>query len=299
MERELVKNLTIDLNNNAWEQHLLMLKPIGIDPKITFGVELETYNREIIYDDLYGIKPSEGWKVDEEPTIAGGVEFVSPVLSDTEFDLNNLHNLLEVLKKYNYTETPTCGGHIHLGANYIKSIQELKFLLNLYSSMEDIIALISQRKGTTVRKGAENFSLPIKYRMEYINSLKEKKFIFHKQYDKYLKECQKLFGCRFYSLNISHIGTPNKNTIEFRIPNGEIDYNELINNVRLFAKLLESIKKYNISDISDIKQSDRNKLKILMDMLFYNSEYRSIYEERYDENLRKTIIEKEKKEKSK
>ena len=75
-----------------------------------------------------------------------------------------------------------------------------------------------------------------------------------------------------------------KNTIEFKFPNGELDFNELISNIKLFAKLFEKSKDTNlVNQIINILDED-TKFEMLNNSLFDSITDRNIYKERYKSN---------------
>ena len=99
---------------------------------------------------------------------------------------------------------------------------------------------------------------------------------------------------RYKGLNFKNLGTYYKNTIEFRMPNGEIEFTELLSNIKLFARLIEMSHKLVQMDKTDIikqkalklssTKDELGKLNLLLEILFPNPSDRIIYLKRYKTN---------------
>ena len=271
------ENLLKDINLNI---------NYDIDPDITFGVELEAYNANCdFYMALKNILVD--WKFVNELSVYYGLELVSPILRFDEKSLKELFYVCSMLQNNNFATTSNCGGHIHFGFDYIKDKQHLINFINLYTNTQDILYNISNRSGDSMRSCVSKYAGKIDrvaLKLSYIDFNKIKS----------LEECAKIVRetqlTRYYGLNLTRIGQKEKNTIEFRFPNGELDFNELIHNIRLFSKLLE--KSINLDDciLYDSRLKNDEKLEILLDILFENEENKNIYRDRYYNN--KTFFDK-------
>lgn len=100
---------------------------------------------------------------------------------------------------------------------------------------------------------------------------------------------------RYVGLNLTNISKPLKRTIEFRMPNGEINFNEINLNIRLFAKLIMTARKIaNTRDIDFLEEykdlynpenSDEQNFEIFLDLLFGdNDKEKEQYRQRYYTN---------------
>ena len=118
------------------------------------------------------------------------------------------------------------------------------------------------------------------------------------------------FAGRVYSINFCNIGEYEKNTIEFRLPNGTVDENVWIQNINLFGGIVKTaedlaliqskpIEKLSEEDkmmlkcfetIKNPEVSESKKLESLLEMVI-PEENRDIYKERYDVNSK--LIEKD------
>lgn len=275
-----------------------------IDKDITIGVELEACNKD--WKQIKLIKQIlQNWHIKNDSSVNNGLEIVSPVLHFDSNCLKELYYLCNFMNHNNFYTDKSCGGHIHLGFDYIKSIDEFKVFLNIYSNVEDVLYIITNRVGKKSRSSIIRYAKPILPNLKSISNLKVNMEKIETLEDcvKYIKENQ---GSRYYGLNLQNIGNCYKNTIEFRIPNGEIDFYELINNIRLFAKILEKSKE--LANNKDKQQiflynqiikkslSNKEKLNILLDLLFEDEEEKDIYMQRYrkNETLKNKILIKKK-----
>ena len=98
---------------------------------------------------------------------------------------------------------------------------------------------------------------------------------------------------RNYTINFSNVENENKNTFEFRIFNGTLEPNLLIENIRLVGRLMEKTKKIVegkdeelINSYKRLQEniSEEEKSKILFKMLFPDKKERKPYEKRYKIN---------------
>ena len=273
---------------------------LDIDPKITFGVELEAVNEDdALCENLIRIGSVYGnWMVVADGSVGlkfnsdevTGIEIVSPVLKYNEDSLKQLKLVTNFMKKLGYQTNDSCGGHIHFGFDYFKTADEFKTFLSIYCAVEDLLYYISNKANSKIRytdlfaKPACTYIKNLKVNIDKMDSIKD--FYVFQQESKYAQE-------RVYGLNLTHLGKKNKNTIEIRIPNGEIDFIELTRNIKLFAKLMELSKRINNSKDRELLSNyqklikERNqdkKIELLLDMLFDNNEDKHIYFERYELN---------------
>ena len=96
---------------------------------------------------------------------------------------------------------------------------------------------------------------------------------------------------KHFGLNLSNIRSEDKNTIEFRVPNGTIDRETLMNNIRLYGTMMFVSKdmvlnpekyKEKFDAYRDRSLSERDKLEALLDLLFESDEVKDIYRQRWD-----------------
>lgn len=266
-----------------------------IDPEITFGIELEACNLD--NKSIIIAKNFSDWEVKGDFTVSNGTEFSSPVFHYNKDDLEEVYYVCDFMKKHGFYTDETCGGHIHIGADYLDD-KAMKYLYYIYYNTEDILYQISNRSGMKIREGCLRHARAMHPKLE--NAIEQNIINLHiNNNDSLFVDALKLIQSeRSYGLNIRNVNNFHKNTIEFRMPNGEIEYSEIIKNIRLFAKLVEKSNQLSknpnendmllLQQLENIKSSD-DKLTILMDLLFVSDEDKNNYIERYNAN--KTINE--------
>lgn len=100
----------------------------------------------------------------------------------------------------------------------------------------------------------------------------------------------KLDTRRYHGLNLTNVGNPKKNTIEFRTSNGTLNPEVIKKNVYLYAsvlktartmalepeKLQEQMQQFYRTDVTE-----QEKVQSFLNLVFENEEDRKIYEERW------------------
>ena len=289
----LISNETT-LSNNDFVKKLC--ETTIINPNITIGVELEACNENIknfnktktVFNDF---------NIKQDLSVKSGFEIVSPILHYNLTDMNKLYQVCELLKRCNFYTDQSCGGHIHIGASYFTSKEDYYMLVYLYSNVENILYYITDKEGTIKRSSVERFAM--KSKEEYLKAIDEG--LFNKEH--FNSEITDVFNeinkDRYKGLNFKNIGNADKNTIEFRMPNGEIEFSELLANIKLFARLIEmSHELVRIDKTNEIKEKalklshtkdEEEKLLLLLEILFPNPTDRIIYLKRYKTNYALTL----------
>lgn len=262
-----------------------------IDKNITIGVELEACNEDIknfnktktVFNDF---------NIKQDLSVKSGFEIVSPILHYNLTDMNKLYQVCELLKRCNFYTDQSCGGHIHIGASYFTSKEDYYMLVYLYSNVENILYYITDKEGTIKRSSVERFAM--KSKEQYLKAIDEG--LFDKEHlDDGIKDTfDEINKDRYKGLNFKNVGSEYKNTIEFRMPNGEIEFTELLSNIKLFARLIEMSHKLVQMDKTDIikqkalklssTKDELEKLNLLLEILFPNPSDRIIYLKRYKTN---------------
>ena len=237
------------------------------------------------------------WHFKEEGTVYNGVEITSPILNYTNEDMKRLKCICDFLNENGFKTTKDCGGHIHFGFDYIESITHLQLLYYIYVNTEEILSYMFNKEGTILREGAianapfinENIlNLYGKYIQTYADNLKS--------FATLLGNAQK---DRYASLNIKNAFSVNKNTIELRIPNGTLEFNELNLNIILFTRIMQKSKyfSHNTNDKKLLKEllflskdiPIEDKKNYLLDILFDEDyELKNIFYDRFETNYHLT-----------
>ena len=214
-----------------------------IVPSLTFGIEIEAINGNAnVIRNLN--KPLLGtWLIhDDDSLVSNSVEIVSPPLNYTKDNINKIYWVCEFLKNNGLETTNICANHIHIGSNILDTKESWICFYYLYSSIEQIVAILSNEKSQLIRKKASYYSKSI-----YENFIEAmNKGIFNdneniplNDFISLLKELMQPDNDRHYSVNILNISeNKNKETLEFRIPNGTLNPLSIHQNIKLFARII-------------------------------------------------------------
>ena len=290
----------IKSNDNPKLENVLM--NYDVDTRITFGLELECLTEN--YKEVLNCENIlKNWKITQDASVKKGVEIISPVLSYDQESIKELKYVCEMLARNNFSVDSTCGGHVHLGFDYFEDVFEYATFLTLYSRIENLLYIIGNRSGMTTRDSFSEFATFLNDdTLNIVNNINYAKFNSMDSYVNLIKDTQ---YNKYYGLNLTNIGNKEKNTIEFRFQNGELDFNEIIHNVKLFAKLFEVSKEITytrdkklLSLYRDIISSYDMDMQIvnLLDLLFDNDLDKMYFLKQYKKDF--SFIE-EKKEKTK
>lgn len=297
----LLSNEETILNNLITPVTASELGKTKIDNKITIGVELECCNKEI--NNYTKTKTLLNYfDVKRDTSVTSGLEITSPIMHYDMENMTLLKSLCELLKENKFYTDSSCGGHIHIGSSYFTTKEDYLMLLYLYNNCEEILYYITDRENTKKRPSFDRYAT--KSKEAYIGAIDEGLF----KKENFNKEITSIFNKinpdRYRGLNFKNIDSLTKQTIEFRMPNGEIDFTELLANIKLFSRLIEMSHKLNYLEKTDpIKvkafligetKSDIEKLNLLLDILFTTESEKQIYIDRYTKNSKLDIEEKKK-----
>ena len=273
----------------------------GLPKEMTIGIEIESVGEKnnLLPDYL------RNWEGKKDNSLGNkGKEYTSPIMHDRKKDVQEIYRVNEILKLFGMEATPNCGAHVHIGADYIKTEEGFKQLVELWGNAEEIYYLISNKPGELPRKGIEQFAKPISYELGDRELDKIPK-------DRFILVAKRIFGrCRHRSLNLMSVNNA-RNTIEFRLSNGTLDGNTWIENIRLYGRTVEIAEKLGLilkkleneeelskeeKELYGLKERLKQeipldeKMDILMEILF-DEEERKVYRKRYTAN--KSLDEKE------
>ena len=188
-----------------------------------------------------------------------------------------------------------CGFHIHYGVeDFFSDLSEQDYLkawenfLTLYRESEEIIFKMSNQEGKTPRELISEFAINQSTRFEKvygennieINSREDLKRIIDE-----LKEASK-----YTALNFVNLGNDEKNTVEFRVPNGTLDDKIIKETIMLIGKNVEVAKqliynkdsqeKFEVFKRHDLTETEKREL--LLNILFEDEASRQIYRNRFE-----------------
>ena len=275
------------------------MPPVTLPDKMTIGVEIESEGLAS-REEIAGIIGNLSWKLKPDDTLDDGIEAVplSGLTPSTAGD--EIYGACKALCLSGQTISERCGGHIHIGADYLTDLQDWKNLRTIWNNTEKILYIISNRKGEIPRKGVLVYARPIsgndESKQEIINLENESDL------EKFIVETKIIQGTRYSGINYCNVGRKEKNTIEFRLPNGTLDPTTWIENINLFGGLVrvshelseimlksaeqrtEEEKKmlYNYKVIQT--EQDERKVAEALIGLCVSQEQMQTYLDRYDEN---------------
>ena len=282
------------------------MPPVTLPDKMTIGVEIESEGLAS-REEIAGIIGNLSWKLKPDDTLDDGIEAVplSGLTPSTAGD--EIYGACKALCLSGQTISERCGGHIHIGADYLTDLQDWKNLRTIWNNTEKILYIISNRKGEIPRAGVLGYAQPISGKDES----KQKTINLENESDleNFIAETKIIQGTRYSGINYVNVGEEEKNTIEFRLPNGTLDPTTWIENINLFGGLVrvshelseimlksaeqrtEEEKKmlYNYKVIQT--EQDERKVAEALIGLCVSQEQMQTYLDRYDENselLKKT-----------
>ena len=275
------------------------MPPVTLPDKMTIGVEIESEGLAS-REEIAGIIGNLSWKLKPDDTLDDGIEAVplSGLTPSTAGD--EIYGACKALCLSGQTISERCGGHIHIGADYLTDLQDWKNLRTIWNNTEKILYIISNRKGEIPREEVLKYAKPISGKDES----KQKTINLESESDleNFIAGIKKIQGDRFSAINYVNVGEEEKNTIEFRLPNGTLDPTTWIENINFFGGLVrvshelskimlkseeqrtEEEKKmlYNY-EVIQMEQDERKVAEALIG-LCVSQEQMQTYLDRYDEN---------------
>ena len=278
------------------------ISPITLPGQMTIGVEIESEglaSREEIEKIIGNLLKERTWELSSDITLINGTEAISPILrKDTAS--HEIYTVCNALYSLGQETSERCGGHIHIGADYLTDLQDWKNLRNIWNNTEKILYIISNRKGEIPREEVLKYAKPISGKDES----KQKTINLESESDleNFIAGIKKIQGDRFSAINYVNVGEEEKNTIEFRLPNGTLDPTTWIENINLFGGLVrvshelskimlkseeqrteeEKNMLYNY-EVIQMEQDERKVAEALIG-LCVSQEQMQTYLDRYDEN---------------
>ena len=261
---------------------------LNLAKNYSIGLELETYHEN--YQMFLNLERFlVNWIFKEETTVTNGVEINSNILYYNKKSLRELLYLCNFLNEYDFKINDECSNHIHIGFDAFNSVREVKTLLELFANNENIFYMMANEKETPLRKYYASYARPISVYLEnaiYLHKLSDTKDLFDFMYE--LNCCQE---DRLVAINFSNVFSFRKNTVEFRMSNGQTKYEEILLNIVLYLKLVDTAIKYKKIDpklfnyITDINVPEEERKSLILRLLFKdNQTLIDKFNERYETN---------------
>lgn len=241
-------------------------KEVKLDSTLTFGIEIEYSGNNS--DQVVGSVFGKGWKGHYDSSLDRGYELSSPVMISSAGYENQIYKTCMALEKNRFKISENCAGHIHMGFDYFNNdISYIKTMLNMYKKTERLFYLITNKVNELPRPGI------VVHVNTLVDKIKAKESEGLVDFDKLntVEEFKELIrdiqDSKAYSINFLNIGLDDKNTIEFRMPNGTLDPNVWIENINLIGGFIMASKK-----ITDLEKQSFNSLSS------YDKEYLAKYQ---------------------
>ncbi len=257
------KNKNTNISNVDVNEYLNELDNFYIDYLYNLGINHNyTYGIEVEYRDIYEYitgsfveKNLISWSSLFEPNIPIGGEVVSPVLTDRKKTWKDIRSLCKFLR--DEKAGLDVGGHIHIGMQiFDNDIDMFKKFLYLYTSYEEIIYRFANGEFINARQSQLNFAGPFAIELSHLyDYIKESDL---NNLSLYLKKFERFNGLNFRNIKWDNFSVESeKNTIEFRMPNGTFSEEVWQNNIYFFIKLIEASKKDLDMDLLDYKIKEK------------------------------------------
>ena len=273
---------------------------VKLPKNMTIGIEIESEgkNSELIEADSMFYP---GWICKHDGSLKNGVEVVSPVLKGDDINTTNqIQNVCRRLSRLGQNVSERCGGHIHIGADYLTSQKSWQNLIEIWSNSEKVIYTISNKEGEIPRTGVGEYAAPISSAIEELLDYGSVELNDIEDLRDFVKKAQP--NVRYQGINFRNLGTK-MNTIEFRLANGTIDENTWIENINLFGGIVkaaedlaniqeknedersneEIAKLQSFENLRNSKLNDKQKVNSLLE-LAVSTEDRNIYQKRFNIN---------------
>ena len=84
-------------------------------------------------------------------TMGANLEVVSPILIDNHEDVEDIYMVCNMLQEAKQEIGGCCGGHVHIGSDYLTSKEAYANLFEIFENTEKIMYIISNEKGEIPR----------------------------------------------------------------------------------------------------------------------------------------------------
>lgn len=265
---------------------------------LTFGIELECIGNkatEFIESNPTDFLVERDSSLDDE----NGIEFISPIMRYSGEYLYNIKDTLDFIKSNGFYIDERCGGHIHVGASYLGDVRAILNLLVIYKYFEKEIYAISNPSQSKIRMGSSNHASSIGDVLQIVEAkFKKNKDASYGTFIDSMKLKPDSFSSKKYGLNISNIGTKEKDTVEFRVSNGTLDFDVIRENMVLFGSLVKTSRdifdfyeyQLQINSLLSEKRADTRRMDMLMNLIFEDERLKDIYFNRYESNMKDPML---------
>lgn len=243
------------------DYNLKLRDRLGLERKVTFGLELEFENADVkkIKENLKENFPLGKWNLGVDGTLDFGGEVTSPILRDTLKTWDDVDKVCNIIRPFASIGSHS-GGHIHIGTQVLGSNKEawLNFI-KMWSVYENIIYRFCYGEFSTARSSITKYAIPVAY--EFWDIYEKYKDIDYSIFSIFSDiNLMREQAINFKNVKIESCDIYNKdNTLEFRCPNGSLNPITWQNNVNLFVKMIMYSKSTSFNDDIISKRRELNK----------------------------------------
>ena len=256
--------------------NLKLKDTLNLDKNLTFGLEIEfekVNNLDMFTKYFNLLKLNEGivksslnnlhlWNLETDMSLLAfnGREITSPVLIDDEKYWKDLQAVCSYIK-LNARIDKHCAGHIHIGSQVIgNNTNALMNFIKLWGVYENVLYRFGYNEYLNKNDGIKYCnSCAVKF-LEGYNALKNINGINTDNIVSILGNRPSAVNLLGFSNLTKGIFIANKDTIEFRSPNGTLDPVIWQNNLNTFMKMLIYSKKSNFDMDTVLKREHNNKV---------------------------------------
>ncbi len=281
-------------------ENIIMYEGV-LDPKIKIGVELESVGEKNQH--FINFKQINDWQFKDDISLKNiGLEVCSPPMKYTVQNLRALKAHCEFLKANNFMINSNCGGHLHFDQKILSNPDAWLNFLTIFSLLEKDLYLLLNQADDNLRPNALIFAKPtteicnkvVNYLIKYMDA---PAIIFYGL----IKSPQIESGLdRDHGINFLNLGNLNKDTIELRIPNGTLEFEELYLNILLIGALLSKCEELSnnvekeisfYNELYSVLKNNYRRVELLLNLLFGNNqELKNMYIKRYNSHQYDPII---------
>lgn len=264
--RYLLEDVKLELRNN-----------LGFNKNITFGMEFESEHADVeqINNCLKQSHLRSKLDIKDDVSLHCGIEIATPIYTDKSEAYEEIRTICEIINNYASIGLNS-GSHVHIGAQILENNNNLLNLIYLWLKYENVIFRFTNGEFLTARPNIYLYALPLRREIS-LSGIDVSLLSFSD-----LKEMFVDTSIRLSNIN-NFNKKRNKNTIEFRCPNGTFEPVIWQNNLNLFVKMIEYAKSsdfdtsildekhYNFSDISEYNVIYFDEAIRFADIIFKNN----------------------------
>lgn len=234
---------------------------IKLPPEMTIGIEIESEGESS--KEILSAFSFCGWQSEHDGSLKNGVEVTSPILHATSEDTKQIYIVNEALNALGQKISGRCGGHIHIGADYLTSKQSYVNLMEIWCNTEKILYAVSNDVKEAPRLSVNEYAMPIAPKIQETLKKGTINLEDEEDLDAFINELKEMQNDRYSGINLLNINN-SYNTIEFRLANGNLNPGLWIDNINLFGGIISLVEKLcKIQEKGIQNAEDRNKLEML------------------------------------